>query len=224
MILISLLLMAAQSAAPTPTPTPAPAGAPPAIKILLGQQSSESSARRSSLEDVAKRIKLRLPAGGTSHTITNQTVVELSAGVELTTAEPSSGQSALGSEAGGSPESAKAFWQKRYQDARATLAYWKKEAARLDGEVNRLERQFYAEDDPAYRDGVIKPAWDKALVEWRHAKEETEKAAGLPGEVLNEARKSGALPGWFRGLPEPEPKLPAQNLPNQPPLPEGAKK
>ncbi len=220
MVLISLLLTAAQAATPAPTPAPAP----PAIKVLLGQQSTESTARRSSLEAVAKRIKLRLPENGASRTITNETVVKLSAGVELTTAEPSSGSPPSGEEASGSGEGRKAFWQQAYQDARATVAYWREEEVRLNGEVNRLERQFYAEDDPAYRDGVIKPAWDKALVEWRNAKAQAEQTVGLPDKVMNDARKDGALPGWFRGLPEPEPKLPAQKFPNQPPLPEGVRK
>lgn len=220
MVLIPLLLAAAQAA----TPTPGPAPTPPAIKVLLGQQSTQPSGRRSSLEAVAKRIKLRLPANASSRTLTNETVLELSAGVELTTAKPSTDAVTVGEDTAEAGGGGQAYWQQAYQDARATVAYWKEEEARLDGEVNRLERQFYAEDDPAYRDGVIKPAWDKALVDWRNAKAQVEQTAGLPDKVMNDARKDGALPGWFRGLPQPAPKLPAQNLPNQPPVPEGASK
>jgi hypothetical protein len=184
----------------------------PALKVLLRetpQQHRESVPQ--SLADLAKNIKLKLPEG-TPRVLTNTTVKELAAGVELTTALPPPEQrtpetAAAPAAGAANAQVLKEEWQRRFQAARAEAAYWKREADRLDGEVKRLEREFYATDDPAYRDGVIKPAWDKALVDWRNAVARLGEAEGKPEQVIAEARRAGGLPGWFRGLSEPSPDL-----------------
>ena len=92
------------------------------------------------------------------------------------------------------------MWQQRYRDAVSRVAALEAEIKRLEGEAARLERDFYAIDDPAQRDGVVKPAWDQALNDLRRAKADLAEARNKPEQVLEAARRDGALPGWFRGL------------------------
>ena len=216
MITLAAFMLLAATPAPTPVPTPAPA---PHIKVLLQQQ--EQAPPRGvaeSLADVAKRIKLKRTDGGKPLVLTNDTVKELAQGVELTTgvASPDTGPSTESAPTG---EASKPYWQGRYQEARADLAYWTGEVTRLEGEAARLENEFYATDDPARRDGEVKPAWDKALADLAAARERQSAAQSKPDQVLNDARRAGALPGWFRGLAEPVP-APSGQQPAEPQSPQ----
>ncbi|MGE5234965.1 MAG: hypothetical protein ACM3O7_01300 [Acidobacteriota bacterium] len=212
-----LLIVMAVPQAATPVPTPAPAFP---ITILKAQQGDERPAGSQSLADVAKRIKLNIPSGQKA-ILNNETVKTWSQGVELTTAAsaalpPARGAVVpIGREAG-----TKAAWQQRYQASRGKILYLESEVSRLRSESARLENEFYARDDPAYRDGVIKPAWDKARADLEQAQRELEKARQGPDNVLSEAQKEGAQPGWFRGLPEPSAASGAPPTPT----PKGAKK
>jgi hypothetical protein len=204
MIAILAVLLAAQQ--PTATPTPQPLSTPAPISILRDAGSAEAIPRGQSLGDVAKGIKLRMTPG--ARVIDNAGMKALAEGVELTTAKPAPG--AGGKAAEGRPpakrvsdESKQQYWQEKYQSARARVAFLESEVKRLDGLTKELERKFYAWDDPAYRDGVIKPAWDKAVVDLRASMEALDEARSGPDQVIEDAQRDGALPGWFRGLPEP---------------------
>ncbi len=196
MNVVLLLLLAGPTATPTPTPSP--------IVVLRNAPGPRAPVQGESLAEVARRIKLRLPTDK-PRVLTNESVKQLSEGVELTTARPFEGKPQPAGGTAALPDEKQAYWQRKYQEARAAIARWEAEVKRLEGEVNRLEREFYARDDPAYRDGVIKPAWDRALVDLRNARKQLEDSRLRPDQVLDEARRDGALPGWFRGLPEPAP-------------------
>lgn len=191
---VLLFLVAAQAgAAASPTPTPTPR-----LNILLSRSSAEGASPTGSLSDVAMRIKLKLPEGQ-PRVLTNDTVKQLAQGVQLTTTKGTGG--AVYAPVGGSQESPKkAMWQQRYRAAVSRVAELEADVKRLESEANGLETDFYAHDDPAQRDGVIKPAWDKALADLSKAKSDLAEARGKPEQVLDEARRDGALPGWFRGL------------------------
>src|SRR5512139_101360 len=88
MITIAALVLLAAPPLPTPTPTP-----PPSMRVLLRGGTSESAPTTTSLSDLAKRIKLKLPKDQ-PRKLTNETVKELAKGVELTTALPYQGSSA----------------------------------------------------------------------------------------------------------------------------------
>jgi len=204
MIAILALLFAA--AQPTATPTPQPLTTPAPISILRDSGSAEAIPRGQSLADVAKGIKLRMTPG--ARVIDNAGVKALAEGVELTTAKPVPGAGGRAAEARppakrASDESQQRYWQEKYQSARARVAFLESEVRRLDGLTKELERKFYAWDDPAYRDGVIKPAWDKAVVDLRATMAALDEARSGPDQVIEDAQRDGALPGWFRGLPEP---------------------
>ena len=201
-VLAGILLLAAATAAaresdPTPAPTPTP------------------TPRVRSLADLARRIRLHRPPAdhGTPLTITNHNLGELGRGGHLTVVEggpapaaPRDGLARDGAEGAsgeGAPtgtEAKRQYWRQRYREQLKRIEEIRSRIAELDRQIPALWTQFYSWDDPAYRDGVIKPKLDQALAERdRLAKQLPEEEAKL-GRIREEARRDGALPGWFRNL------------------------
>jgi hypothetical protein len=89
-------------------------------------------------------------------------------------------------------------WQQRMSSARGAVSNAESRITALQSKVNKLESDFYAWDDPAYRDGVIKPAWDQALADLEGAKQGLEGAKQRLADLEEEARKAGVPPGWLR--------------------------
>lgn len=201
--MLGLILVAAPPP-PTPAPTPLPTPRPAVVKRATGAPSG-------SLADVAARTRLRVPQGGL--TITNENLKALAGDVELTTAAGGAplpagtpeGPGASRERAAAGDVAAQRLWQQRYQQARGYVRYLEEEEARLRREVERLKTEFYAQDDPFRRDGEIKPAWDEALWKLNETRTRLAQARTLPDEVKQAGLREGALPGWFRGLPEPAP-------------------
>jgi len=102
-------------------------------------------------------------------------------------------------------EEKKNYWRSRYEQQLDLVASMEDQIAVLDREIPGLWRQFYAWDDPAYRDGVIKVQLDAALQRSERLKDQLEVERAHLGEIRNAARKDGAQPGWFRGLERPTP-------------------
>ena len=73
-----------------------------------------------------------------------------------------------------------------------------KTITRLEADTKRLEADYYAWDDGAYRDKVIKPSWDKAREELATARLALPAAEKDLVDLPDRARKAGALPGWLR--------------------------
>lgn len=89
-------------------------------------------------------------------------------------------------------------WQKIMQEARQNVTILENQIMELQSKLNRLTNDYYAWDDVAYREGVIKVEMDKTREEIEKAREELKKAKEKIPELEEEARKSGALPGWLR--------------------------
>jgi hypothetical protein len=184
---------------PTPTPTPRPAG---------GQ----------SLADIAKDKKLKgdmAGASGGSIVITNENLSDLASKGGLTTAKPGTNPASRGVHAGANVRVVdsetserhrrKAYWQQRYMQQLERIAAIKRQIEELDLEIPALWNEFYARDDPAYRDGVIKPKLDRSL-----ERRETLAALLLEEEpklaqIKEQARQDGGEPGWWREIKEPTP-------------------
>jgi hypothetical protein len=205
-----LLLAAAQATSasmepPEPTPTPA-------VTILLTRPEAGPPPQGSSLAEVAKRIKLRLPANG-PRVLTNDSVKQLAAGVELTmsAAAPGGAGRGISVNTSGAEDAKKAKWQQRYRTALQRARRLGSEVKTLEAQASGLERDFYAHDDPVYRVSTIKPNWDKTLVALEKARADLEQAQKQPDEVLNAARRDGALPGWFRGLEDEATPVPSDS-------------
>jgi hypothetical protein len=69
---------------------------------------------------------------------------------------------------------------------------------RLESDTRKLEADFYSWDDGAYRDRVIKPAWDKSREDLATARRELPLAERALNDLPERARRAGALPGWLR--------------------------
>ena len=188
-------------------------------------QESKSSARAATptptprprtLGDIAKTLKLRPPsrqAGAASGAIviTDSNLEEYAAKGGLTTASGQPAQrggqastvNVQQAQADAKQEAKRKAWRSMYQRQAQLVSSIKSRIKALDEQIPGLWRQFYAWDDPAYRDGVIKPKLDKSLNERNAlAKRLPNEEAKLP-EILDRARRDGALPGWFRDLPKP---------------------
>lgn len=184
----------------TPRPTPRPTATP----------------RPRSLADVARQMRLKHPdKPGESLTITNDNLSSYAAkgGLTLVTStprpvSPSAGLregSAAPAPEGESNDGARKVWRERYRAQQKQIATMESRRSELDSEIPDLWNKFYAWDDPAYRDGVIKPKLDAAI------KERDQLDAAIPeeqrklGQILEDARRAGAQPGWFRDLEQPSP-------------------
>jgi hypothetical protein len=202
----TLAMLAAALVATTPQPTPVPTPRPNAAATM--GRASAATPRGKSLADVARSVKLQLPRGD-SKVITNETLKEMGAGVQLTVGSAPPPAAAQAAESGGADPAAaaeaqkKAYWQGQYFAARQEADRLASEEQSLIQEVARLEREFYSRDDPYQRDNVIKPAWDTAVTKLRDVQQRLPAARRGPDEVANAARREGALPGWFRESPPP---------------------
>jgi hypothetical protein len=185
---------------PTPTPTPRPAG---------GQ----------SLTDVAKDKKLKgdtASASGGSIVITNENLSDYASKGGLTTTEPGKNPATRGAHADPNARTIdsetveinkrKHRWQQKYMLQLERIAAIKRQIEQLDLEIPALWNEFYARDDPMYRDGVIKPRLDRSL-------ERREELGALLleeepklGQIKEEARRDGAEPGWWRDVKAPTPR------------------
>jgi hypothetical protein len=193
---------------PTPTPTPRPAGG-------------------TSLSEVAKEKQLKKSADGKAIVISDDNLADYAAKGSVTATTTSTAKAGrepardtaanpslkvLGPTDPYHSDERQRYWVDRYQRQLERIASLKYQIALLDQEIPGLWRDFYAWDDPAYRDGVIKPRLDEALAQRERLQQELQEAEPRLAEIKNEARKDGAEPGWFRGLTEPTP-LPATPTP-----------
>lgn len=189
---------AAHAANPTPTPT-----ARPRLTGGFGRTPVAGRPQGQSLADVvraASDAKARKEQKG-SLAITNQTLVTDPKKGKLTTASPRNVGPTPRPEAAASaptPAGAESEWHERARAARARVAEALDRVERLERESKKLENDFYSWDDGQYRDGVIKPAWDKKREELETARRELADAQRDLADLPERARKAGALPGWIR--------------------------
>jgi hypothetical protein len=203
----------AQAAAgrPTPTPTPTPRklaggfGRAPETEAPLestpAAQQPLGDAVRASREKARKEQKATVA-------ITNRNLVTDPKKGKLTTASPSktparpaptpASPESVGSPEPAAPEQGEVYWRRTLRTARERAARLKELVEELAAASKRLENDFYTWDDGQYRDGVIKPAWDKKREELEAARRELEDADRDLAELPERARKAGALPGWLR--------------------------
>jgi hypothetical protein len=93
----------------------------------------------------------------------------------------------------GRPES---FWRKTMTEARERVKTLENETKVLVLKQNDLQMQFYREDDGFKREGIQREI-QKTFYEQDLNKENLAKAKNALQDLENEARKSGALPGWL---------------------------
>lgn len=202
-VLMCAPILRAEAENPTPTPTPKP---------ISG-----------SLSDVAGNIKLNKDAAGTKGdiVISNDNLSDVADKGVLTEVTKSGGgqkRRQLADVTGvegegeipgfGDNDEKKQYWQGLYQQQLGLVTTIRNQIAMLDKEIPALWTDFYSRDDPAYRDGVIKPKLDEAMARRQKLEVDLQEAEASLAKVKEEARRDGGQPGWFRGfdqLPTPEP-------------------
>jgi hypothetical protein len=91
-----------------------------------------------------------------------------------------------------------AQWRRTMDHARSLVVDGERRVKELETKSKQLENDFYAQSDGYRRDGVIKPAWDKARDELAQARAELDGARKSLEDLAEDARRSNAPPGWLR--------------------------
>jgi hypothetical protein len=200
---------------PTPTPTPSPKPSPtpaPTPRPQGGQ----------TLAGMAKDTTLKGGGDGTPIVISNENLAEMAEqgsvtsvtrggtaadgrrpvrqGSDVTIVEPDPEHT----------DERERYWRNRYRTQVELVTSLQRQVEALDQEIPGLWRDFYSRDDPAYRDGVIKPQLDAALAQRQSLDEQLAAARPRLDEIKDQARRDGGEPGWFRDLPDPPPPLPVK--------------
>jgi hypothetical protein len=202
----------AGSAPPSPTPTPRPKlsggfGRTPVAGEERGQ--SMADVVRAAGEAKARREQKTPLAINNKNLVTDPNKGRLSTAAAPPTptarvaagAPPTAAASIAGSPSP-SPTAAaasqEAVWRDRARAARQRVEEARSRVSQLEAETKKLESDFYSWDDGQYRDGVIKPAWDRKKTELEAARQEQAAAEKDLEDLPEQARKAGALPGWLR--------------------------
>lgn len=215
LLVLSSAPAARGAAKPTPTPTPtarprklaggfgrgaADAGVTPVVAVTPVPADSQS------LADAVRAARKKKASGAPAVSITNKTLVTDPKKGRLSTASPrpvtppvpASEEVTPTTPAPAQEREAEAYWRERMHSARARVEEMQERVHQFEFESKKLENDFYSWDDGQYRDGVIKPAWDKKREELVTAGKELEQAEKELSELPEKARKAGALPGWLR--------------------------
>jgi hypothetical protein len=108
------------------------------------------------------------------------------------------GPAADSTPAAAAAEGGEEYWRNESRRVRDRVTELRGAIIRLENDTRKLEADFYSWDDGAYRDGVIKPAWDKAREDLVTARRELPLAERALDDLPDRARRAGALPGWVR--------------------------
>ncbi len=174
--------------------------------------SSAGFAYSQSLAEIAKKEKARREQIKIQErVITNQDAARYKATGTMTTtaqAEPAPQKPAPEKEAAAKPEKPaseepvdlqgrpESFWRQTLADARTKVKELENEANVLILKLNDLQNRFYRESD-GYNQQNLQREMNKTTYEQDLNKEKLATAKVQLEDLLREARKSGALPGWL---------------------------
>lgn len=196
------------AAATSPDLTPTPSPAPRTAAETPGTAARPIGTGSGSLADIAKQQKEKREQQGKRPSlgvISNQTLKKGGA----TDASAKGGAKAKPTPtatpgAASIPElrdlkgRSEAEWRRMAKMARGRVPAAEAKVASLETESKKLENDFYAWSDGNYRDRVIRPAWDQSREELGKARKDLDAARAQITDLEEEARKSGAPPGWLR--------------------------
>jgi hypothetical protein len=186
---LPLLLGTGLAAEPEPTPTPAATRTP----IVISNENLADYAAQGHLTSV------ETTSGGGAGAAARRPVHRDGTDPNVRVTD------AVADAASVAEEEKRQYWTRRYQQQLELVASIEEQITILDREIPGLWRDFYAWDDPAYRDGVIKVQLDASLARSERLKTQLEVEKQQVKNIQNEARKAGASPGWFRGIAPPTP-------------------
>jgi hypothetical protein len=176
-----------------------------------------SMAYSQSLGDLAKKEKERRESIKNGRVITNEEIAKYKSKSDA--AKDDSGKASAQSEEQGAKEKktdnaakkenesadeeamdfqgkTESYWRNAMSAARESAARLENEANVLVLKLNGLQDQFYKEAD-GYRRETVQRDIQKTYYEQDLNKQNLEKAKAALQDLENEARKSGALPGWI---------------------------
>jgi hypothetical protein len=192
------------------------------LTVVLDSGTDPASEQPKSIFAAAQAEKTRrLEVGESTMVLNNQTLKEHSKGGSTFVVDESEGEGA-GEDAEAEPGESEAapeeettdldaedeeYWRRLVYDLRREWRNAYDDIEEYESEIARLRRDFYAEDDPFYRDSQIKPAWDKALKDLEEAQRTVERSQEELEKAMDEGHRAGALPGWLREGIELEPEI-----------------
>ncbi|MDX1643773.1 MAG: hypothetical protein R3244_05385, partial [Thermoanaerobaculia bacterium] len=162
------------------------------ITVVIEPPSGEAEQPKSLFAAAQAERARRARTGDSTVVITDKNLADHAAGGQLTFVEEDDEESDQESAADSGQEESdedaleelaedEAYWRDRVGDLRQTWREAIDRITELEERIAALRQDFYAEDDPFYRDSQIKPAWDRALEELdearRRASEEQENLA-----------------------------------------------
>ena len=217
----SLIIPAVLVAAPSPgragdKPTPSPvATVTPTARPAGGQ----------SLNEVAGETQLKGTEDGKAIVITNENLAEIAEKGSVTSVSKNAGGpsgrrpvrppgqvTVLEPSGPDHSDERRRFWRGQYERQVDLIETLQRQIDNLDQEIPGMWSDFYSRDDPAYRDGVIKPKLDAAMARRQSLEQQLNEAKPRLTEIQDQARRDGAEPGWFRGIPTPMPARPSPTL------------
>jgi hypothetical protein len=182
-----------------------PSAAEPTL-IVIDPVAPEELAAPSLAEAAARERARRQAEPGPVLVVTDQNLAQHAAGGVLTIAHSTPEEEAqIEAEAENSAER-ESDWRERGLEIRKRWREAVDLIPELESKVAELRQQFYSTDDPAIRDGRIKPEWDKAIADLEQARFRAERGSEEVAAFLDEGRRAGALPGWLREGAELEPE------------------
>lgn len=180
--------------------------------VMIDTGAKDVTNRPPTLAEAARAERDRRDvADPTDIVITDKTLEKYATG-QLTLANPSpadQAQAQQASELQKKMAEREAYWRGRALEIRQAWRDAYDQIPVLEEKVFQLRQDFFREDDGFYRDGEIKPAWDRAIEQLEEAHREVEARQKELTLFLEEGRETGALPGWLReGFDlEPQPRV-----------------
>ena len=166
--------------------------------MVIDTGPQDVTSRPASLVEAARAERERRNiAEPTDLVINNESLAEYATG-ELTVVESSAPVESGPSKAEIEMAEQEAYWREGTREIRQAWRDAYDEIPLLEEKVFQLRQAFYREDDGFYRDGEIKPAWDRAIEQLEQAHLDVEARQKELQEFIAEGRVAGALPGWLR--------------------------
>ena len=200
-VLIAGAAVAAASVVGADEPTPVPSATPGAAAATPTPTKKPIVITDENLQQYAERGSLTTAQpGGQGAASTGGRPVH---GGESGSAELGSGLPPVQLPADNSEDEKRRYWRELYERQVKLIEQLGLEIKDLDAAIPGLWNKFYAWDDPAYRDGVIKPELDRSLARRDEVEKQLETERARLPQIMDDARRDGASPGWFRDLPRP---------------------
>ncbi len=205
-------------AATPPAATSPNSAAPPAAaasataggNVVVIDPGQDESLPKSLVAAARAERERKAHAGEPTAVITNKSLAHSTG--QITYAQPKAGSSDAKAAAGKAAVARRdeASWRQRGLEIRVRWRKAAEDVDRLEKEAADLRRRFYSQDDPAVRDGQIKPEWDRTLELLDKARLEIVASKAELEAFMEEGRRAGALPGWLREGAEQEPEKKAE--------------